>query len=256
MSLLERIAQRAPPDAGGSSLPDILAETALLSLLNNRTPNAAPLVARHFAETVLDGSLLAADIFVGRLLEHGISVERIICGYIPEAARHLGAQWASDEIDFAQVTQGCGHLLRLTHDLGWQPPVSNGYIGNRPRALLLRPSGEDHFLGLLVAAYQLRHAGWLVKLDLTANPTEISETLSRENFDVIGVSAGHPRTGDAVAATLDLIRPLKGSALCVLGGTMTELDPEMSRSLDVDLVITPDQNIPNSLQKTLMLPAF
>lgn len=246
MSLLERIAKRAPPDARSLSLPDLLAETALVSLHDKRDTRTSPAIARHFTQVVLDENLTDTEIFVGQLLEQGVPVERIINKHIPATARHLGALWEEDTLDFAAVTRGCGHLMRMAHDLGWHTPASKGYVGLRPRALLVRHREEQHFLGLLVAAYQLRRAGWLVRLLLTEEEN-LAETLEAETFEIIGLSLAQARTMDCAADLIGTARPLSGDARFVVGGTLTEQATDKVEKLGADILIKPGEAIATAL---------
>ncbi|MEO0387731.1 MAG: hypothetical protein AAF281_09395 [Pseudomonadota bacterium] len=243
MSLLERIAQRAPPEAGCVSLPDILAETALMSLNSARSGRPRPRIDRHFAQTLLSDNPTEAEIFAGQMLERGVSVEALVTVHIPAVARHLGTRWEDDTLDFATMTKAFSSLLRIAQDLGWHTPVAAGVSGRRPRALLVRTADEQHFLGLLVAAYQLRAAGWLVRLNLTPERDALETILDTEAFEMIGFSFGHARAADPIAAAIARARPLAGAARLALGGSEVGRRPDLAAGLGADLVLDPAEDL-------------
>lgn len=253
MSLLELIAQRAPNVADGLQLSDLLAETALVALAEGHDVQSRPLIARHFARVLLDESTLNADQLVGNLLEHNVPLSRILTQYLPEVARLLGKQWETDEITFAQVTQACGHLLRLVHDLGAPHPLHPVPPVNRPRILLVRPEAETHFLGMMIAAAELRRDGWLVKVELSGASEAIVHTLSTDVFDVVGLTVGTDRAVDSAKRMIKTIRETQQKAPLAIGGRIVEAQSALVSSLDVDIPIAPSEDIGAQLRQ--LLPA-
>ncbi len=255
MSLLELIAQRAPPVADGLQLSDFLAETALVALAEGHDVKSRPLIARHFARVLMEDSALNADILVGNLLEQGVPLDRIISQYIPEVARLLGKQWEDDEISFSQVTHACGHLLKLLHDLGSPRPLHRVPALDRPRALLLRPDAETHFLGLMIVASQLRQEGWLIKLDLTGDIDKIAQTLKTDTFDFVGITLGTKRASHSAEALIRRVRGAVPKARIALGGKINETEPGLSRELGVDIAIRQSEKIADQLSEHMQIGA-
>ena len=102
---------------------------------------------------------------------------------------------------------------------------------------MLRPEAETHFLGLMIAASQLRRAGWLVKVDLTGNRESVSNTLLTDTFDVICLTVGTARALRSAEEMIRTIRQAAPQTKLVLGGMLTELNPELCPALDVDMTV-------------------
>ncbi len=204
---------RASPGAAGargpSGLHDALARGALTKLRL-----VAPAATGKPDPDVLD-SLLAAlsDEDRGRLgaaidamTAAGLTPEDIVDVYLPAAARRLGEAWVGDEMSFAAVTVGTARLQALLRDLAERsgPPERGG--GDGGTALLVLREGDDHSLGAMIAAAQLRRAAVSVRLSVGRPDDEVLDLVRGGGFDMIALSAGAAQDPQVLGGFVALVR--------------------------------------------------
>ncbi|MGA0229144.1 MAG: hypothetical protein ACO3K4_15350, partial [Paracoccaceae bacterium] len=96
-----------------------------------------------------------ASTAVNTLISRGVHADAIVDYCIPRIARIYGQEWANDSLSFATVSVGCAHLQlvlkHIIHQRGFN------VLGGEGKCLLLAaPAPEQHTLGALVLADQLR----------------------------------------------------------------------------------------------------
>jgi hypothetical protein len=112
-----------------------------------------------FAALTLGADAGAASAYVDRLLSEGVTIEAVFLEWLAPAARRMGAQWETDETDFATVTLGVNRLHMIMRRLGddFCDLEREGSAGGS--ALLTVISGEQHTFGLSMTAEFFRRAG-------------------------------------------------------------------------------------------------
>ena len=253
MSLLELIARRSKVDASHFSLPDLLAEQALARIAMQPRHHLNLLISDCLAAELLrEGTDNALD-YVHRLLDHGISEERLLNGYIAGAADHLGVAWEEDDLSFSQVTHAMGQLLEVSRKIMSAPPSQKILAPNRPRVLLMRTPGEEHVLGMLLAAQDMRRKGWLVRIDLSGEVSGLAATTANIEFDVIGTSAACPGRLHSLHKTFNAARRAQPDAKIVLGGGLVGRDPMVAEVAEADLMVARGGDLVKTIGETLGL---
>lgn len=164
-----------------------------------------------------DTALLTA--LHGEMLRRRVAAEEIMDIYLPHAVREIGEDWHDDKIDILQASMAFARLQNILREL------SKAWVSDRVgrardgRILLMLPRGEQHSLGAMFAAHQLRRNGVSVKVMLTVSPELMTETLERNRFHGIFISASNE---SSLKPCADLIRALRacdsGKTPIVLGG--------------------------------------
>ncbi len=213
---------------GPSGLHDALARGALTKL-RVVAPRAAGL-----PDPDVLGSLLAAlsDEDRGRLgtaidamTAAGLTPEDIVDVYLPAAARRLGEAWVGDEMSFAAVTVGTARLQALLRDLseGSGPPERGG--GDGGTALLVLREGDDHSLGAMIAAAQLRRAAVSVRLSVGCPDDEVLDIVRGGGFDMIALSAGAAQDTEVLGGFVALVRAAAGRPVGIaVGGSIVSTE--------------------------------
>ncbi|MEM8870612.1 MAG: cobalamin B12-binding domain-containing protein [Pseudomonadota bacterium] len=249
MSLLELIARRSKVDPSHFSLPDLLAEQALARIAMQPRHHLNHLISECLAAELLrEGSANALD-YVQRLLDHGVSEERLLNGYVAGAADHLGHAWEKDDLSFAQVTHAMGQLLEVSRSVMRAPPADKYFDPDRPRVLLMRPPGEEHVLGLLLAAQEMRRNGWLVRVDLSADIAVLATTTGALEFDIIGLTAACPARLPDLQRAIGAARRAQPDARIALGGGLVTLDRKTAEASGSDVTIARGSGIVKTIQK-------
>lgn len=122
-------------------------------------------------------------------LESDMSFDSLCETRLAPAARYLGHLWELDAMSFADVTLAANRLFGILRTLAHRPLPRT----DAPFAVFAAPPGEEHVLGVTMAAERARGAGWdvalLVGLDHEALVTRIAGLAP----DVIGLALASER---------------------------------------------------------------
>lgn len=159
----------------------------------------------------------------------GITAEQMVDIYFPAAITRIGTEWHDGDLNILQATLRLSRLQTILRELGraW---VSDG-AGNPsgPRVLLALPAGEQHTLGAMIAANQMRRVGVSVRVCLVPKPAQMAELLQKHRFDAVFVSASNR---SCLASCGELIKNIRrhpaGELPVVLGGGILK---EMSEDM-------------------------
>ena len=199
--------------------------------------------------TTTTGNYLQSDV-LSALLKRGVSRDLIVDCCLPDAARVLGDGWMKNLRSFGQVSLGTVRIQALLKELShnWGDQLKEEQTGG---LFLLVCQGEDHTLGPLVLADQLRRRGYSINILIGAEEEEIIKTSSNSDFDGIMFSCSGIRAFDEI---IKLINKLKdeGENLppLILGGKIIDvLEEKIHDMIDVDL-ITKDLEVALQFLKT------
>lgn len=238
MPLLEIIARRSRLDPAHFSLPDLLAEQALARVSLGPNHRFSQMITECLAAELLRDTPDAAVTYCQELLDHGVSDDLLLNTFIAGAADHLGRAWENDDLSFSQVTHAMGQLMEVARHVMFAPAAEPFMCPNRPRVLLMRPPGEEHVLGLLLSAQGMRHAGWLVRLDLSGDIATLAATTGAQDFDMIGLSVACPTRMKDLRRTIDAARMAQPKARIVVGGGLLTDHSELAKSAGADLMLS------------------
>jgi MerR family transcriptional regulator, light-induced transcriptional regulator len=221
---------------GWTGLPPSILTFALGSLVTERNGD----VTASAAVEQLCGALVgdapgAAKAFVERLLACGVSVDALYDTYIPRAAERLGEFWADDTLSFTAVTLGMARLTEVFRGLSPIYMKARRPIGRGRRALFALVPGEEHALGVVIAADQFQRAGWIVQVELQASAARLEDVVESQSFDLVGLSAGSRRMLPVLEATLARLRGAAAPGTrFALGGALVRADPDLVPRLGAD----------------------
>lgn len=188
--------------ANGARAAGPQTEAAAVLMRYARTGDAAQLSALH-----------------SDMIRNQVSAEEVMDVFMPQVVQRIGTAWHDDRIDILQASLAFARMQTVLRELGraWlSDSVGRATDG---RMLLVLPEGEQHTLGAMFAANQLRRRGVSVKVMLSASPMVMREALSRNRFHGILVSVSNESALQASARLIgDLRAALPGPTPIVLGG--------------------------------------
>jgi len=153
----------------------------------------------------------------------GVSAEDMADVYIPTVARHLGEQWCTDEVGFAEVTIGSARLQAMLRELGEEWAADQWMNPDASTVLLVVPDGTHHTLGAFVLTGQLRRKGLSVRLLLGATSQSIYQPCAHTQFDAVFISAS---IGDKLETLRKIVDSIKVAHVTVppvvIGGSLLE----------------------------------
>ena len=161
-----------------------------------------------------------ASTAVTTLTSRGLQVDAIVDYCIPRIARSYGQEWTNDSLSFATVSVGCAHLQlilkHIIHQRGF-----NVLDGNGKCILLSAPKLEQHTLGALVLADQLRRLDFSVKMCLGTSAEEVAKNVFENKFHAVLFSASSMEAVDTSAQCVNLIRQNYAyQPIVLLGGSI------------------------------------
>ena len=192
-------------------------------------------VIDEFCDTLLATDPRAPHAFVQQLEDAGIGPDVIYLDYFAPAARRLGQRWEEDTSSFFEVSLGSARLHALLN------AQRDRFFGDRPTplngctALFANVPDETHVLGVVMAADYFRRAGWQVDVDVAASLDGLVARARTQAYDVIGLTAGGRVMLGAMAETIDRLREVSPHSKMIVGGQLTQLEPDLARRVNADL---------------------
>ncbi len=185
-------------------------------------------LARAYLETLRAADTAGAYRVASRALAEGMSLARLYQGVISPAMHGVGELWAKGAITVADE-----HLATaLTHRVlgALRPPTffEQAFEENsaKPRAMLAAVQGEQHALGLRMAADLLEDAGYQT-LYLGADvPTgALLQAIEALSPDLICLSATMPESGSTLEEVVAEVRNAHPRLGLVIGGQAVASHP-------------------------------
>jgi MerR family transcriptional regulator, light-induced transcriptional regulator len=184
---------------------------------NETQPGLVDELQRLFTDALLRGDEGGAELVVREAIDAGLDEARIDEVVITPALRAVGDLWEAGELSIAQEHLATEIALRV---VALQREVFR-VVRRRSRAVVILSAvrGEQHVVGLRMAASLLAHAGYEIKqLGPDVPPAALGVAVELHRPAVVGLTATMPSAAidvDAAIATVQAIRP--GTGL-VVGG--------------------------------------
>lgn len=208
----------------------------------------------HFVWLMTDQSVSAGQDFVDELIRQGVALEQIYLDLFAPAARRLGKFWEDDLRTFTDVTLGLCRLHELLRDNAMTPAHRQFFLGSGASTILLATACEDqHVFGVLMVAEFFRKDGWHVRCEPGAATDELARIVSRQNFDVIGLSIAR---SIAVNRLTDVVRNVRKASKnknvkIMLGGALIERDDKIVQQVGADAACTDAALAPGAAESLL-----
>ena len=184
-----------------------LAKDVLNVARGNLNPETSSRIetASNWLERYCLSNKFDASTAVNTLTSRGLQADAIVDYCIPKIARNYGQEWTNDSLSFASVSVGCVHLQlvlkHIIHDRGF-----NVLDGNGKCILLASLAPEQHTLGALVLADQLRRLDFSVKMCLGTSTEDVTKNVFENKYQAVLFSASTLEAADISAQCVNQIR--------------------------------------------------
>lgn len=159
-----------------------------------------------------------------------ISAEQVTDIYFPCVIEAIGNAWHNAELNILEATVALSRLQVLLREFGHAWLSDRAANGGTGCVLLILPPGEQHCLGAMLAANQLRRLGVSVRVELLADAGAIRDLMSRKRFNAVFLSVSNH---DAIATSAGLVKCIRDAAgrrmPVVIGGGIVARDAPASR---------------------------
>lgn len=193
--------------------------------------------AAAMAYALCDVDDLAASILVEDLLAAGLSVEDVCLEHLAPAARRLGDLWDRDRLPFTEVALATARIQALLRRM--PSGRISASCGNGKGAVFAAVPGEQHTLGVVMAADLFRRHGWDVGLLVGLGHDELLSRIARDDRPVIGLSCSGSHSYSALCRLLLALRRMRPSAQILLSGQVVR-DKAKVADLPVPVILVAD----------------
>lgn len=191
-----------------------------------------------FCDTLVRPDPYTALRFIEDRRSEGMTGASLYLGYISGGARCLGERWERDELSFVQVTCGTGHLYALMRALRSEIPFARRKFDSLRVAFFATVPGEDHDLGITVAADLFRREGWEIDLETGTDHENLIVRIEQTKPHIIGLSLSTEHRLEALVRLVVAIRLVLPDAIIGVASS-TNVDAQKLRDLvDIDLVFS------------------
>ncbi|MEP3843791.1 MAG: cobalamin-dependent protein [Paracoccaceae bacterium] len=191
---------------------------------------------RDFCYALVSDDHTAAAAIISELRADGVRPEDIYLRQLAVAARMLGDMWVSDEMTFSQVTVGTGRMLAIMRSLRhlFEPALS----GNDKSAIFAAVPGEDHTLGVRMAADIFRKDGWEIALKVGLDHDQLVAEIEQAPAGIVGLSISGEHSIEALSRLVVALHiSCPRSILAVSGPNIEEVRPILTL-MGLDVIAT------------------
>ncbi|MFN5998522.1 MAG: B12-binding domain-containing protein [Paracoccaceae bacterium] len=228
------------PEAVEAVASDIVRRLAKSTI---RVPDfSMPSISEESLATFCDALILPDPDTALRFIEdrraEGMTLTGVYLGYVSGGARCLGERWERDELSFLQVTCGSGHLYALMRALRSEISLAHRKFDGRRVALFATVPGEDHGIGITVAADLFREAGWEIDLETGTDHDELIAHIEQTLPHIIGLSLSTEQRLDALVRLVVATRLVVPDAIIGVAPSSNVDAERLSDLVDIDLVFS------------------
>jgi methanogenic corrinoid protein MtbC1 len=191
----------------------------------------------ELTEALMEPDPSAGTAFVERIRAQGASVETVYLAYLAEAAKTLGQWWEEDKITFPDVTIATGHIYAIMRGLRPMFRSDNDYLA-QPCAVFTAVCGENHLLGVSMAADLFRKAGWDITLKRGLEHDEIVQYVAASRIPLIGLSAAGEHALVPLAKIVVALRISMPHTAIMVSGAILNTCYDSVREMGVDITPT------------------
>ncbi len=234
-------------DADGNALPaaalHLLAKEVLHRMSETRkaTPKTAgwpdSAAVSALADALMADSDTAAAALVDQARISGADVEAVYHSYIAEAVRLLGERWERDDASISQVVIGSGRVYLILRGLRSIYASARMKFAGEPMAAFALVPGEQHSLGVVMAADHFRRHGWAIDLKVGMDHDAMVEAITAGHYPIVGLSANRMEAVLPLTRLIVALRVRNPGIWIMIAGLACKDHPDLGDLVDADAMI-------------------
>jgi methanogenic corrinoid protein MtbC1 len=160
-------------------------------------------------------------------IARGESFETLCLQYLSAATRMLGDWWLEDRASFAQVTTATGKIFEILRKA--DAPATAAARPTDVTVVFASVPGEQHTLGVRMAADLFRGDGWEIALKLGYTQDELIAEIRKLKRCIVGLSIGGRHSLEALGDVVTALHTHCPEAVIVVSGQdIEELRPHLA----------------------------
>ena len=185
-------------------------------------------------DALLSPDRIAARDYVRQLREDGVPVEDIYLRFLAPAAVRLGERWDRDQLSFTEVGLATSRLYTMVVALRRLVPPSTALT--EKRAVFATVPGEEHTLGITIAAELFIRKGWDITLLTNRDHAALVRDIAETGVVLIGLSAGTRRSLVALVRLIVALRIARPGCRILVSGQISQLGVDLVGAAGADAV--------------------
>ena len=185
-----------------------------------------------FCISLMEPSQDEAKLILCRAHSEGATHQDLCVNYIAAAAIRFGEWWDQDRVSFKDMSLATGRMMYFLQDLRDLLPYE-GYLGRR-EALFAAVPGEQHVLGITMAADMMRGKGWDIDLQIGRSEAELCQIAHDGAYPIVALSASGADYVAALAGTIVELRMAAPKSWIFVGGHIAALEPDIAKRTGAD----------------------
>lgn len=227
-----QLQERLPEEAVVSFAREVINRLARQA----KSLEAAPEDVRDIASDLVAKDAEAAAARVRKHLAAGVSAKALYHPYLGNASRMMGERWERDEITFAELTVGIGRIYGIMRSL--RPHIKPTQLPGTKSAIFASVPGDDHTLGVRMAADMARKDGWEVDLKTDRDHDTLVDEIAHSGELLLGISGAGEHSLPNLAKLVVALRISAPEALIMVSGNIADVDRESVELMHVDGIAT------------------
>lgn len=189
------------------------------------TPAAQEL--EEFCFALISDDDQAATRMINSLRADGVRPEEIYLKQLANAARMLGELWDNDRVTFSQVTIGSGRMFAIMRSMRHLfEPV---FAPQDKTAIFASVPGENHTLGVRMAADIFRKEGWEIALKVGMDHDQLVAEIAQAPAGIVGLSISGRHSIEALSRLVVALHISCPHAMIVVSGqNINDVRPVLS----------------------------
>lgn len=182
---ITRLKDRLPEDLIASLVREVIKRVSSKDeIVSAYEPSQDDLI--KLSEALIADDDDAATLIIARLRSDGTPAETIYLKHLARSARLLGEWWEEDRVTFSRVTIGSGRIFAIMRSMRhlFEPPS----LSSDKTAVFASVPGEDHTLGVRMAADMFRKDGWDIDLKVGLDHDELVAEIEKNPRGIVGLS--------------------------------------------------------------------
>jgi methanogenic corrinoid protein MtbC1 len=162
----------------------------------------------------------------------GMPIDLLYVGYIAEAAKRLGTRWDDDQISLFDMTVAAGRMFGILR--GLRGDFSLSVAKPEKRAVFATVPGEEHAIGITMAADMFIRRSWEIDLEVGLSHEEILDVVESTDYPIIGLSAGSEDKIVALSRLIVALRVSKPWLLILVSGKLVATQKNLMQIVGAD----------------------